>query len=243
MRLKLSLDSRIRVILEVVPVITAALLVLPRAVEGQSARQFSPEDLDQIPMASPADGGPRAWEVAVEGELNLRATASTSAEILASLLPGTILDNLGCREAGGRTWCDVQELGGGPRGFVAASFLRPAVSPDGSAWTGPDRSALRAGVGDFDARGVISCGTATSPLTEECRYGVSRAGGGFATVWIGRLDGGERAVFYRMGRPVGADLAETDGAGEFDPRRRTDVWLVWIGDLVYEIPDAVVLGG
>ena len=34
-------------------------------------------------------------------------------------------------EAEGRVWCDVQELGGGPRGYVAAEFLTPAISPDG----------------------------------------------------------------------------------------------------------------
>lgn len=53
--------------------------------------------------------------------------------------------------------CDVQQVGGGPRGFVAAEFLEPAISPDESVAVGPDRSAERAGLGDFDARGTIPC--------------------------------------------------------------------------------------
>ena len=81
----------------------------------------------------PEKGGPRNWEVIeISGRLNLRAEPSTSAGILATYASGAILDNLGCQRAEGRVWCDVQQLGGGLRGYVAAEFLRPARSPDGS---------------------------------------------------------------------------------------------------------------
>lgn len=97
---------------------------------------------------SPEDGGPRNREVTgVYRALNLRAEPSTAAKVVALYASGTILDNLGCLSAGDRTWCDVQQFGGGPSGYAAAEFLKPAVSPDGAVATGPDTSSLRAGGG------------------------------------------------------------------------------------------------
>ena len=66
-------------------------------------------------------------------------------------MSGTLLDNLGCKRVREDAWCDVQPLGGGPRGYVAARYLRPAVAPHGAVVSGPDDSALRAGQGQFDA--------------------------------------------------------------------------------------------
>jgi len=91
------------------------------------------------------DGGPRNWEVVESvSSLILREGPSVSARTTDSYTPGTIPDNLGCISVEGRVWCDVQQLGGGPRGYVAAVFLKPAVSPDGTVAMGPDDSALRA---------------------------------------------------------------------------------------------------
>ena len=193
--------------------------------------------------AAPEDGGPRAWEVATTGDaLILRERPSTSAAILASYAPAEILSNLGCQRAEGRAWCDVQAIGGGSRGFVAAEFLRPAVSPDGTAPMGPDDSALRAGQGDFDATGSIPCAMSVGQPSALCEFGVSRAGGGYATVVVKRPGGGTRAIFFQLGRPLGADTSEADW-GEFSATREGDLNLVRIGEERYEIPDAVVLGG
>jgi hypothetical protein len=194
--------------------------------------------------ASPEDGGPRDWAVTgVTDWLNLREQPSTAAPVIGRYEDGTILDNLGCQRAEGRTWCDVQELGGGPRGYVAAEYLEPAISPDGSAAMGPDDSALRAGQGDFDATGTIPCAQAAGQPMTECEFGVARAGGGYAAVVITRLDGRTRAIFFRMGIPIGADTSEADNPGEFSASREGDLSLVRIGAERYEIPDAVVLGG
>jgi heat shock protein HslJ len=191
--------------------------------------------------AAPENGGPRNWEVF--SALNLREQPSTSARILATFRPGTILDNLGCQSAAGRTWCDVQPLGGGPRGFVAADYLRPAISPDGSAAMGPDDSSLRAGQGRFDATGPLSCAFAAGQPMGQCEFGVARAGGGYATVVIRKPDGRTRAIFFRMGRAIGADTSEADGAKSFRATREGDLSMIRVGDERYEIPDAVILGG
>ena len=193
--------------------------------------------------AAPEDGGPRNWEVtAVSGVLNLREQPSTASRIVARFAPGTILDNLGCRISGEQIWCDVQKLGGGPRGYVDAKFLKPAVSPDGSVQRGPDDSALRAGEGKFDAIGTTPCAQSPGQPTAECKFGVARAGGGYATVVIKKLDGITRAIFFRMGIPIGADTSQADGYPAFSATKENDLHLIRVGSERYEIPDAVVLG-
>jgi len=194
--------------------------------------------------AAPEEGGPRNWQVTgISGTLNLREQPSATAKIIARYAPGTILDNLGCRRADGRIWCDVQRLGGGPRGYVSAEFLKPAVSPDGSVATGPDDSALRAGQGKFDATGKIPCAQDVGQPMGQCEFGVARAGGGYATVVIKKPDGRTRAIYFRMAKPMGADTSQADGYPEFRSTKENDLHLIRIGNERYEIPDAVVLGG
>jgi hypothetical protein len=194
--------------------------------------------------AAPEAGGPRNWQVTgVSGALNLRTQPTTAAKIITRYPAGTILDNLGCRRADDRIWCDVQQLGGGPRGYVAAEFLRPAVSPDGSVAMGPDTSAFRAGQRDFDATGQIPCAQYPGQPMTECEFGVARAGGGYATVVITKPDGQPRAIFFSIGKPIGADTSQADGYPEFSATRENDLHLIRIGGERYEIPDAVVAGG
>ena len=204
------------------------------------ARDGSAPSAAVVP-ASPENGGPRNWEVT--RTLNLREQPGASARILATYRPGTVLDNLGCQRVQGRDWCDVQQFGGGPRGYVAAEHLRPAISPDGSAAMGPDDSASRAGQGQFDATGPLPCAFAPSQPMGQCEFGVARAGGGYATVVVKKPDGRTRAIFFRMGRPVGADVAESEGRKDFRATKAGDLHMIRIGNERYEIPDAVVLGG
>jgi len=204
------------------------------------ARDGSAPSTAVVP-ASPENGGPRNWEVT--RTLNLREQPSTASRVLATYRPGTILDNLGCQRAEGRAWCDVQQLGGGPRGYVAAEVLRPAISPDGSAAMGPDDSALRAGQGQFDATGPLPCAFATGQPMGQCEFGVARAGGGYATVVVRKPDGRTRAIFFRMGRPIGADVAESEGRKDFRATKQGDLHRIQVGKERYEIADAVILGG
>lgn len=209
---------------------------------GAAGPETEPAAVD-VP-AAPEDDGPHHWEVTgVSNALNLREQPSTSAPTIGRYAPATVLDDLGCQRLEGRVWCDVQELGGGPRGYVAAEFLTPAVSPDGAVATGPDDSALRAGQDDFDATGQIPCAQYSGQPMGQCDFGVARAGGGSATVVVTRPDGTTRGIFFSYGRAIGADTSEADGAGAFSAERESDLNLIRVGDERYEIPDAVVLGG
>lgn len=194
---------------------------------------------------SPEAGGPRHWTVTgVSGTLNLRAEPSTAAPVLARYAAGTVLDNLdGCLSAGARIWCDVQELGGGPRGYVALDYLSPAVSPDGSVHVGPDDSALRAGQGDFDARGKMPCAQFAGQPMGLCDFRVARGGGGAATVVVSHPTGLERIIFFANGQPLGVSSSEADPAGAFSATKEADLHLIRVGTERYELPDAVILGG
>lgn len=194
------------------------------------------------PPAAPEEGGPRNWKVRGDG-VNLHQEPSLSAAVITTFSTGKVLDNLGCRQAEGRTWCDVQPLGGGPRGFVAAELLEPAVAPHGAAARGEDDSALRAGKGDFDATGTVPCAVAPGQPMGQCPFGVARAGGGYATVVITRPDGMKRALFFRMGQAIGADTSEADRTGPFSASKENDLYRIQVGKERYEVVEAVVFGG
>jgi hypothetical protein len=157
--------------------------------------------------------------------------------------PGTILANLGCQQAEGRVWCDVQQLGGGARGFVSAKYLKPAMAPDDSIPTGPDDSALRAGKGEFDATGKIACAQVRGQPMTQCEFGVARADGGYATVVVTKPDGMTRALYFVRGELLGADTSQADGYPPVSREKESDLNLIRVGHERYEIPDAVVFGG
>lgn len=94
-------------------------------------------------------GGPDYWEVyGVSGSLNVRARPSTNAPVLIGLLPGTVVQNLGCRRNEGRVWCQVSQIGGGVTGWTANQFLReaaaPSVAPNAAPASQAEQACLRA---------------------------------------------------------------------------------------------------
>jgi hypothetical protein len=108
---------------------------------------------------------------------------------------------------------------------------------------GPDDSALRAGQGKFDATGPLPCAFAAGQPMGRCEFGVARAGGGYATVVVKKPDGRTRAIFFRMGRPLGADLSQADGNMAFGATKEAGLYRIRAGDERYEIAEAVVFGG
>jgi len=104
-------------------------------------------------------------------------------------------------------------------------------------------AARRAGVGDFDATGRIPCAQYAGQPMAQCDFGVSRAGGGTATVVVTRLDGRTQALFFTKGKFISADTAESEGYPEYSAERESDLNLIRVGNERYEIPDAVIFGG
>ena len=211
---------------------TALLAALP------ALAQEAPFAPGTVP-AGPEDGGPRYLRVVTDStSLNMRMAPSGDAAIADKLPNGAALSNLGCTAGASRAWCDVQLVGGGPRGYAAADFLAPARGPNGDIAMGYDDSALRAGQGDFDATAPsLPCSAGA------CSASVSRGTGGDAIVVITLPDGQERIIFFALGHPIGVNSSEAMPLGEFKTSRDGDVSTVVIGDERYEIPDALPLGG
>ena len=118
--------------------------------------------------AGPAEGGPRDWQLAGSGgPAALREAPSVSARVVARLARGTILDNLGCQareRTDGQVWCDVQPLGGGPRGYLPADLLAPATAP--TAPCRPARTTRRGARGRAASMRPASCRV---PSSQGCR--------------------------------------------------------------------------
>ncbi len=181
----------------------------------------------------------RTWKVTgVSHFLNLRAKPSASAQVIGKFAPGTLVDGFGCQTRGTATWCDVQQVGGGVRGFVRADYLQPA-SPSAAA---VNDSADCAGQGKFDARGTLPCAQYSGQPLRQCQFGVARSGDGNATVVVTKPDGSTRAIFFRLGRAMSADTSQAEGYPPFTATREKDLHLVRIGEERYEIPHAVLTG-
>jgi hypothetical protein len=195
--------------------------------------------------ASEENGGPRNW-TGKKGTkvIVMREAAKDTAKVIKRYKTGVVLDNLGCQTVQSKIWCDVQPLGGGPRGYVAYQQLSPAVAPDGAVAMGPDTSALRAAEGKFDATGEIPCAETKGQPMARCQFSVARSGGGYATVVIQQLNAAKtRTIYFRMGKPIAADGSEATGCGAFKAKKEVDLHFIQVGDERYEIPDAAILGG
>lgn len=97
--------------------------------------------------------------------------------------------------------------------------------------------------GDFDATGQIPCAQAAGQPMGPCKFGVSRDGGGTATVVVTKPDGRTRAIFFVDGTANSADASQAEGDLEFTASREGDLTIVRVGEERYEIPDAAVYGG
>jgi len=104
-------------------------------------------------------------------------------------------------------------------------------------------ASARASQGKFNATGKIPCAQNTGQPMGQCDFGVARAGGGTAAVSITLLDGRKRAIFFKAGKAVGADLSQADGNMSFSASKEADLYTIRAGNERYEIPEAVIYGG
>jgi len=131
---------------------------------------------------------------------------------------------------------------GVPVAFLAAVLA--GCASGGSASGGSSMSSSeRAGMGEYDASGHVRCAQHAGQSMRDCRFQVSREGGGTATVVITRPDGVNRALFFENGRFLSADTSQADGYPDYRGDRRGDMTIVTVGEERYEIPDAVIFGG
>ncbi len=123
------------------------------------------------------------------------------------------------------------------RNETARYTLNIAVKGAASA-VRPSRDARVAGT-PYHATADVKCVTSVGGKTGPCKAGVIRRGGGDAAVELKTPDGGQRKIFFTAGRASGSD---SDAA--FQVTRQGDLQIIRIGAVeVYQIPDALVVGG
>lgn len=158
--------------------------------------------------ASPATGGPAFWQVQVNGTLNIRSAPSTSGQVVARLPNGMIVENRGCRDNEGRTWCEVAD--GDASGWAAIEFLIPSADGENTA-TAEDGGGAMAGSGG------------PSSDTEVVRFGAGRTG----TDLSGQLTPGSSKTYVlgaANGQTLYVEFWTTDPAIEYQiflPNGRT----------------------
>ena len=188
---------------------------------------------------SAKDGGPRRWEVVVDG-LQLHSAPSINAQLIGVLASGAVLSNLGCSGSADQVWCKVRPFRGGTAGYAMASHLRPAEGPDGVIPTGIDDSNRRAAKRNFDAKGEISCAQERGQAMGTCVAAVSRSGGGDATVVVTFPNGFARRLYFVHGEFVSASATMSGVGTDTDWRRESDLHVIRVDDQRYELPDALV---
>lgn len=126
-----------------------------------------------------------------------------------------------------------------PSGAKIARFaVNPAAAPAAAV-----EPARREGERKFNATGNVPCAQYAGQPMAQCKFGVSRAGNGTATVVVTWPDGRTRAIFFKNGKAVSADTSQADGYNVFRATKQADLFLITIGTERYEIPEAVVFGG
>ena len=126
---------------------------------------------------------------------------------------------------------------------IAGTAPQPAASQTSAEDDKMVEASARASQGKFNATGKIPCAQAKGQPMRQCDFGVARAGGGTAAVSITMPDGRKRAIFFKAGKAVGADLSQADGNMSFSATKEADLYMVRAGNERYEIPEAVIYGG
>ncbi len=210
------------------------------------------EGMVQNDFADGLAGGPDFFEVRTTGAgtLNLRSDASSGAGIIVKLSRGTVVRNLGCKNAEGRRWCNVATLADpGYQGWASGDFLIEGSDPalGGVATQLPEQApvesvdALVPGT-NFNATGPIDCIRGDSPQTT-CTFGVVRRGNGSADLSITWPDGTTRLIFFENGTAESYDFSQADGEQQMTSMLQGGTFNITIGKEQYFIPEAAIFGG
>ena len=66
---------------------------------------------------------------------------------------------------------------------------------------------------------------------------------GYATVVINKPDTIKRIIYFRLGKPMGADTSEADGYHEFRAPLENDLHFIRVGEERNELPNAAIWEG
>ena len=242
----------------------------PTAAPAAPAASTTPAPSGDV--ADSLSGGPDYWQVTgIEGRLNIRAEASTSAAVAATVGNGDSLRNQGCKSVDGRTWCKV-ETAAGQTGWTVNQYLREGAAP-GAATAVPTaapapaarvassaRPPVPAPSKSLSASEVPPASTAVSaakPAPKPGQRGTARGSLPCSTALgmptrdcsftVTRQGTGNATVTISW--PDGGSRAISFIGGAPAPReglrteRRGDLTVINLGNERYEIPDAVVNGG
>ena len=194
---------------------------------------------------APPHGQATYWEIYVANgsSLNIRERPSPNARITTRLRTGTIVRDRGCETQGGQRWCAVENAESGAfLGWAAAAYLRQSRPPQTQLPSRPHGDALVPGT-NFHATGELPCARTGGEPLRNCSFGVTRRGGGSATVTVFWPGGGNRVIRFERGEPVDFDWSQADGNKRLSYRKAGDRFLVRIGDEQFEIIEAIVFGG
>lgn len=101
----------------------------------------------------------------------------------------------------------------------------------------------RAGLGQFDASGMIPCAEQPGQPMGQCAFQVARDPDGAASVKVSLPSGKTRFISFEGGQAMGADLSQADGDMRFEATKESDLFMIRAGHERYEIPEAVIFGG
>lgn len=191
---------------------------------------------------TPADGGPRRWQVVSNDALKLHDTPAFDAPTIQIFDRGTVLSNLGCEYASNQVWCRVETIRGKMRGYALAEYLQPAVSPEGTVPVGDNDSVLRARKGRFNERGQIICAQERGQKMSDCTVGVARAGGGDAAVVVSFSNGFKRTLYFLNGEFISADATMSGSGSDTDWQKEGDVYFIRVDDQRYELHHKLIFG-
>jgi len=212
-------------------------LMRSAARRSEAARYSLGISLGRPEFADGLSGGPDYWKV-VAGDgfaLNLRAGPSIRYEVIGKLRNGEVLQNRGCRLTGGERWCAIRATHTGVTGWVAGRYIGESAAPRRPAMAegGPIGNGVL-----FDATGLVPCAARAGEPMRPCPFGVVREGPGNAGLWVALGDGTERHILFEGGVPIAANPADTLSFEKAD-----DLFLIRVGSVRFEVPEAVVTGG
>jgi hypothetical protein len=154
-------------------------------------------------------GGPAFFEVNVNTVLNVHDSPSTSARTVARLPSGQVVENRGCLESEGRTWCEIAD--GDASGWAAAEYLVAAAGRGEDAATADDGGGAMAGSGTGMVRVQFAPGSTGAELTgqlppgESTRYVLAASAG--QNLYF-RLAPNGPGMFYQIFNPDGSFLLD-----------------------------------